>query len=911
MSKMNFFVKLLLWETKKEELLLLYGFCSPTEQEPYNGKLTAVPKTRRLIWRGILSESEWEHFCEQLTKPEKIMLGKQTMMPLQLVQRPDVLSSDGDKKTESPIGKYRRVTEFWNVTKSELYQNLMQDIGTEKIEREREMRQLMSWMKEECGINFSKNGGRFGNFEFYQEQSAETDFQVETKQDSGLRKTVIKKERAYTRPLLVNCVAEYCSNTICNQTKRFLPEEQELEFTAEEPMVKVVVQIWEEDSGALIFSHSRTLMRYVNLCCMIRSTPYQLSDPYSSSLKKAASNRTKEIEEQIETVARVTEWKISNTSECKNEIEHALEEGQRLFSSYSYAKPKGAFIKNEQKDGEIQSFRKIREYMEAGDAVRIVIADPYFSVEAAEKLLTRINRRKMRVEILTSLPEFNPDTGEKLPDNGAALLQKWLDDKEPFLHHNLWVGNLKRGRTQVFHDRYLLQYFEDGRMDGFLLSNSLNSMGQLYPFVIAPIEREVCLEIDHYLASMRDPQVQSQTAAKFRITCDVLYDSETKRKQREAEATEPEIPAETTGSKEKQWTEADGIESLISQAYEWELAREHRKYGLDTEECRLWMLLSGNASPSPGGFSQIVEETGHISYEDGAWLSSGYQFLFHQSPEKFMKLLEKTKSPLMFQILMEELLWPQWTDEVFRMICESGDLYVQLVSADCMMERVNRDWLSLEECRRLLLLLSREKQVVQMVRLLSRIAMKVRIEWGRDEKKRQELLSLVPMRDWLLDQIAENMELCSQETLDTVLFWLYECEAGARSRLYLELAECLKEGIVKNRLLEEAIDTAYQGTPDLERQNADVKIMCCIEGLEARYGQTAERELFKRIIDWQAFETASEPELRNYAHDKWNRADKRAKWQLWFLRRWLERHPDAEKTRNCLNLWEPRFLKVF
>ena len=60
--------------------------------------------------------------------------------------------------------------------------------------------------------------------------------------------------------LIVNCSSKYRERTISNQTKIFLPEEQVIEFTAKEPMAQVVVQIWDDESGELIFSGGYTLI---------------------------------------------------------------------------------------------------------------------------------------------------------------------------------------------------------------------------------------------------------------------------------------------------------------------------------------------------------------------------------------------------------------------------------------------------------------------------------------------------------------------------------------------------------------------------------------------------------------------------------------------------------------------------
>ena len=76
----------------------------------------------------------------------------------------------------------------------------------------------------------------------------------------------------------------------------------------------------------------------------------------------------------------------------------------------------------------------------------------------------------------------------------------------------------------MFHDRYLIRYHKDGSTDGFLLSNSLNSMGQFYPFVIAPMDPEVCQSVDEYLREMIEPEAQEKKSEDRRVNRKVLFD---------------------------------------------------------------------------------------------------------------------------------------------------------------------------------------------------------------------------------------------------------------------------------------------------------------------------------------------------------------------------------------------------
>ena len=128
--------------------------------------------------------------------------------------------------------------------------------------------------------------------------------------------------------------------------------------------------------------------------------------------------------------------------------------------------------------------------------------------------MARISNRDIQIEVITSLCKTNPDNGEVEEINQSQRLQEFLEENTHILHPKLLVWNLTRGGKQVFQDRYLIRYHKNGKIDGFLLSNSLNSMGQFYPFVIAPMDYDVCLEVMEYLNEIRDSDVQKKKIKK-------------------------------------------------------------------------------------------------------------------------------------------------------------------------------------------------------------------------------------------------------------------------------------------------------------------------------------------------------------------------------------------------------------
>lgn len=964
MNNKNYFVKLLMTSTNEGGFLLLYGFCSPTEQEPYEWGQHIVKRAQYCIWKAILTEEECNSFLDSLTRTNTICLGEKSFVSPQLFKRAEVLFKGGLKEERGPIGEYSKLTEFWNINKNDLYHSVMQNIGTGGKELYQDIRELLDWMLKECGIEFRREGYRFGNFECYHHKMNEADFEIEVHRDCGLMKTTVTKAKGFNNNLIVNCISEHRGRTICNQTKIFLPGSHILEFNAQEPMSKVVVQIWDEESSELIYSYNGTLCMEISMNMNLGGPSYQVRDPWSHKLFEAASNRSEYIKKHIESVSHTRLFDTVNVkSEFVNEIDTALEEGSRLFSALPRVETRGAFIENVQKDGEIQSFIKILEYIEQPMVKHVIIADPFFSKEAASKILCRISRSDIQLEIVTSLSDKDPDTEDVIADNGADReLRDFLETKAPLLHPNLLVCNLIRGGRQVFHDRYMIRYFEDGRIDGFLLSNSLNSMGQFYPFVVAPMEYEVCLEVSSYLESMRDSDIQSKVNKKERITCEILYDSKKKRQDCHQQAIpevlfsekwlkrwcdsdnrllipEQDIDAAVTLVKDH-WNEDDSlacrtlcsvfssvvpgsssriidsirntfetgdlfIDVFIPLAREREVARNHMRRGIQSHEYTLWMLLNGSAQPSRGGFSKITEQAGHIWYDTDGWLHSGYILLYGLSLERYMELMNNTKSPMMFDIMVHQFLFYSWTPEEFCMVVETGGLLAQLVCADCVFEKLKMGWLPIEKCKAVLMQLPLEKRVVLMVRLLSVITFDIRVRtYGTQAEKQGEWRAL---SEWLMSLIATDIENCSQETQDVAIYWLHDCEAISRCKLHLGLAERITDCSVKNKVLDEAINIAQSEILDCSYDREIQEIVSLfLKGIDTRYGQDAEKEMFKKVIDWSVFETAAEPELRYYAHDRWYKASIGAKRQLQILQSYLEGHPGMEKSEKCMEKWKNR-----
>lgn len=196
MCEINYFIKLLTFSTSDNNSLLLYGFCSETNQGVYDWKEYNSSKKNRSIWKSILNEDECKLFLKRLTEPGELLLSNKSFTSPQLLKRSVVLSNDGLNERSGPIKEYRKLTEFWNTHKKDLYNKIIQEFernGIEGKELYYSTVELFDWVNQECGINMRTDGYRLGNFELYYPLKNEFNFKIVPHKEYGLLKTTVKK----------------------------------------------------------------------------------------------------------------------------------------------------------------------------------------------------------------------------------------------------------------------------------------------------------------------------------------------------------------------------------------------------------------------------------------------------------------------------------------------------------------------------------------------------------------------------------------------------------------------------------------------------------------------------------------------------------------------------------------------
>ncbi|MHC5719205.1 MAG: VPA1262 family N-terminal domain-containing protein, partial [Nostoc sp.] len=175
---------------------------------------------------------------------------------------------------------------------------------------------------------------------------------------------------------------------------------------------------------------------------------------------------------------------------------------QRLFPEPSGG---GFFPKGwcgDEPGSRLRFFEWLQSLTKNTTASKILIIDPYFGRSGITELIARAEATDTEYVVLTNtqvksdddLPELESGK-DKLEEPLRATELKQVCKQLELLLNNLkfWLFDLRSkegGKTQLFHDRYILVFDESGYIiTGYHLSNSLQGATRKHPLLITPIPK--------------------------------------------------------------------------------------------------------------------------------------------------------------------------------------------------------------------------------------------------------------------------------------------------------------------------------------------------------------------------------------------------------------------------------------
>ena len=111
--------------------------------------------------------------------------------------------------------------------------------------------------------------------------------------------------------------------------------------------------------------------------------------------------------------------------------------------------------------------------------------------------------------------------------------------------------------------------------------------------------------------------------------------------------------------------------------------------------------------------------------------------------------------------------------------------------------------------------------------------------------------------------LSNYLPICTDGEQKLALFWLHDCEVCSNCKLHLALAETVNDPEIKTRIYSEVVSEAGRDLTkaDYERDISE-NVTLFLIAVDNLYGEDAEKELLKGIIDWHVFETATKPALK-------------------------------------------------
>lgn len=281
-------------------------------------------------------------------------------------------------------------------------------------------------------------------------------------------------------------------------------------FTSQQKITKITTTIWvkkkDDEIGSIWYENSAILLDRLNLDVGVKgltgTRPSEwLTDASNSHKVKQRVKQAERIEQIYHEPPRLL--KKSDHSPWISKGEQNYEIASQLFSSPS----KSCFIKNGWHSGELGRLtflEWLKSITSGNDLGEVLIVDPYFDESGITELIVRATAAQAKYKVVTNTQVSKKgNSGE--PERALRLRQVCQDvGVDQILSGlNFELLDLRSrggGKTQLFHDRYILYYSRTGSVSGgYHLSNSIQGATKHHPLLITEISYDVLLEVEKYV----------------------------------------------------------------------------------------------------------------------------------------------------------------------------------------------------------------------------------------------------------------------------------------------------------------------------------------------------------------------------------------------------------------------------
>lgn len=311
-------------------------------------------------------------------------------------------------------------------------------------------------------------------------------------------------------------------------------------FTAPESTRIVTATIWQHDldsgEGELWYRQSTVIPQGINLNQGIASPKMHLSSQWLQEFER--SPRTKKRAEAAQEIQQIHYTTSSVSSQRQASWITATQEA-RQFAQMLFPVPSGGKFFPQgwtgDEPGRLGFFEWLQALAQSPTTGQIILLDPFFDQPGVAEFIARVSTVQTKYIVVANTAVKSKD------DEGAVEVEKIVQaQSEPVRatrlrnacqEHHLLLRNLNfelldlrskaSGRSQIFHDRYILIFDAAGKVcKGYHLSNSIQGATRHYPLLITPIPEDILPDVHSYIEKLLYPvdNVSWETVSLFSST---------------------------------------------------------------------------------------------------------------------------------------------------------------------------------------------------------------------------------------------------------------------------------------------------------------------------------------------------------------------------------------------------------
>lgn len=400
------------------------------------------------------------------------------------------------------------------------------DSGTPLPGADELARQCITCLNSETNLRFTgADAGRLGNLEYLALPAADCyesgDVSIDVKREIAGKEVHVEAVSVSVRAgilppatnLLVRCRI-YADQEAASDTCIPLSVGETRLFPVEYEISGALVTIWrlESDGTATLWFENRIyLMRQIVMRMGVMGLSGILDTDWTRGLAnlraatKARVDKVKSIQHvNYDRGAVIGDWAPWEAAEKQGRTL-----SQRLFPPASEARffPRGWDESGPGDLGFIEWFRTLSDNADTGS---VLIVDPFFERHGVEEVLARAKTTSVEYVVLTNAQAVSRDDDQ---DGGgparAARIGTSCERLSDFLgrirFRILDLRSKGGGRSQLFHDRYVLVFGSDGVLTrGYHLSNSIQGATRKDPLLVTPIPTDVLEKVGAYVANLME-----------------------------------------------------------------------------------------------------------------------------------------------------------------------------------------------------------------------------------------------------------------------------------------------------------------------------------------------------------------------------------------------------------------------